>query len=81
MCGIIGYIGDKSVVPILVEGLKKLEYRGYDSAGIAVVDGVPMDVRLQNGSARRAPSHPDPVLEPVDVIVRYLDVVVGCTAI
>ena len=38
MCGIIGYIGPKDVVPILVEGLKKLEYRGYDSAGIAVVD-------------------------------------------
>jgi glucosamine--fructose-6-phosphate aminotransferase (isomerizing) len=38
MCGIIGYIGPKSVVPILVEGLKKLEYRGYDSAGIAVAD-------------------------------------------
>jgi glutamine---fructose-6-phosphate transaminase (isomerizing) len=38
MCGIIGYIGPKSVVPILIEGLKKLEYRGYDSAGIAVAD-------------------------------------------
>lgn len=38
MCGIIGYIGSKDVVPILVESLKKLEYRGYDSAGIAVVD-------------------------------------------
>jgi len=39
MCGIIGYTGSKEVVPILVEGLKKLEYRGYDSAGIAVVEG------------------------------------------
>lgn len=38
MCGIIGYIGSKDVVPILVESLKKLEYRGYDSAGIAVID-------------------------------------------
>ncbi|MDX1584866.1 MAG: glutamine--fructose-6-phosphate aminotransferase, partial [Thermoanaerobaculia bacterium] len=37
MCGIIGYVGEESVVPILLEGLKKLEYRGYDSAGIAVV--------------------------------------------
>ena len=36
MCGIIGYIGQKEVIPILVNGLKKLEYRGYDSAGIAV---------------------------------------------
>ncbi len=38
MCGIIGYVGSKDVVPILLEGLKKLEYRGYDSAGIAVID-------------------------------------------
>jgi len=38
MCGIVGYIGAKKVVPVIVEGLRKLEYRGYDSAGIAVVD-------------------------------------------
>lgn len=37
MCGIVGYIGKKAVVPVLVDGLKRLEYRGYDSAGIAVV--------------------------------------------
>jgi glucosamine--fructose-6-phosphate aminotransferase (isomerizing) len=39
MCGIVGYIGPKKVVPVIVEGLRKLEYRGYDSAGIAVVNG------------------------------------------
>ncbi len=39
MCGIVGYVGDKSAVGIIVEGLKRLEYRGYDSAGIAVLDG------------------------------------------
>ena len=37
MCGIIGYIGPKEVVPVLIEGLRRLEYRGYDSAGVAVV--------------------------------------------
>ena len=39
MCGIVGYVGDKESAPILVSGLKKLEYRGYDSAGVAVVNG------------------------------------------
>ena len=38
MCGIIGYVGSKEVVPIIVDSLKKLEYRGYDSAGIAIVE-------------------------------------------
>jgi len=38
MCGIVGYVGDKQVVGVILEGLRKLEYRGYDSAGIAVVD-------------------------------------------
>src|SRR5512141_3090681 len=37
MCGIVGYVGDKQVVGVILDGLRKLEYRGYDSAGIAVV--------------------------------------------
>ena len=37
MCGIVGYVGEKSAVGIIVEGLKRLEYRGYDSAGVAVL--------------------------------------------
>ena len=40
MCGIVGYTGTQNAAPVLLEGLKKLEYRGYDSAGIAVtLDG------------------------------------------
>ncbi len=39
MSGIIGYIGNKRVVPVLLEGLQRLQYRGYDSAGIAVIQG------------------------------------------
>ena len=39
MCGIVAYIGKRHALPILIEGLKRLEYRGYDSAGVAILDG------------------------------------------
>ena len=52
MCGIVGYVGDKSACGIIVEGLKKLEYRGYDSAGVAVLhDGV-LNVRRAAGKLK-----------------------------
>src|SRR5213593_3571109 len=49
MCGIIGYIGPKDVVPVLIDGLRRLEYRGYDSAGVAVVHDGCVDLRRSAG--------------------------------
>ena len=53
MCGIVGAIADRDVVPVLIEGLKRLEYRGYDSSGIAVIDqGERRDVRRVRRTGR-----------------------------
>ncbi|MDY7231796.1 glutamine--fructose-6-phosphate transaminase (isomerizing) [Hyalangium rubrum] len=52
MCGIVGYVGDKESAPILVSGLKKLEYRGYDSAGVAVVNRNTLNVVRATGKLR-----------------------------
>ena len=53
MCGIVGYIGPKKVVPVIIEGLRKLEYRGYDSAGIAVVNPAgKLEIRRAPGKLR-----------------------------
>src|SRR5436190_13773230 len=49
MCGIVGYIGPKTVTPMLIEGLKRLEYRGYDSAGVSTLNGKGLETRKAVG--------------------------------
>ncbi|WP_225409967.1 glutamine--fructose-6-phosphate transaminase (isomerizing) [Stigmatella hybrida] len=56
MCGIVGYVGDKESAPILVSGLKKLEYRGYDSAGVAVVGRNTLNVVRATGKLKNLES-------------------------
>ena len=53
MCGIVGYIGDRGASPLLLDGLKRLEYRGYDSAGIAVLNGHGVEMRKAAGKISR----------------------------
>src|SRR6266516_46549 len=45
MCGIVGYVGRSEAAPILLDGLRRLEYRGYDSAGVAIIDGDRFETR------------------------------------
>ena len=62
MCGIVGYIGTKEASDILLDGLKRLEYRGYDSAGIAIIDSKKIEVRRSIGKLvnleQKVHSHP-----------------------
>ncbi len=56
MCGIVGYVGDKIATPVLIDGLKRLEYRGYDSAGVAVMNGKGVETRKAAGKISRLES-------------------------
>jgi glucosamine--fructose-6-phosphate aminotransferase (isomerizing) len=53
MCGIVGYVGPKDATPIIINGLKRLEYRGYDSAGVAVINNGQIDVRRDAGKLQQ----------------------------
>src|SRR5512138_1192378 len=64
MCGIIGYIGSKPVVPVLLDGLRRMEYRGYDSAGVAVVS--PEGIALRRSAGKLANLEQAIRVNPVD---------------
>ena len=64
MCGIIGYIGSKPVVPVLIEGLRRMEYRGYDSAGVALV--TPAGISLRRSAGKLANLEDAIRIDPVD---------------
>jgi glucosamine--fructose-6-phosphate aminotransferase (isomerizing) len=67
MCGIVGYMGDKQVAPLLISGLKRLEYRGYDSAGLAVVRNGTIQIRKEAGKI----SELEKLLETEPVVGEY----------
>src|SRR5215207_7429628 len=63
MCGIVGYVGPLQPLPVLIEGLRKLEYRGYDSAGVAIVRNGKLEIRRSAGKLSRLEDvlHADPI--------------------
>ena len=68
MCGIVGYVGSQQAAPILLDGLSKLEYRGYDSAGLAVRNGTEETEVIKAKSRLRRPMVVQPFREPVESV-------------
>lgn len=68
MCGIFGYIGNKNAAPLLVVGLKKLEYRGYDSAGVCVSDGEKLTVFKRKGKVAELEKAVQPVFDGLPAV-------------
>lgn len=66
MCGIVGYIGHQEAYPILLEGLKRLEYRGYDSAGIALMNGG-IHIHKKQGKVAVLEEHVGPEYDPCTI--------------
>src|SRR6201997_4289161 len=64
MCGIIGYIGRSDATPVLVDGLRRLEYRGYDSAGVATLAGAHLSLRKRSGRLAHLVRHLDELPAP-----------------
>ena len=68
MCGIVGYVGSQQAAPILLDGLSKLEYRGYDSAGLAVRNGTEETEVIKAKGRLRRPMVVQPFREPVESV-------------
>src|SRR5256886_7963457 len=72
MCGIVGYTGPRQAAPLLLEGLKRLEYRGYDSAGIALVADGRIEVHKAAGKIGRSEEHTSELQSQSNLVCRLL---------
>ena len=68
MCGIVGYVGEKNGVPVLVEGLKRMEYRGYDSSGITILNDKKLDTFKKKGKIKESFKTGDAMIFPAEPI-------------
>jgi glucosamine 6-phosphate synthetase-like amidotransferase/phosphosugar isomerase protein len=86
MCGIVGYVGKQKASPFILEGLKRLEYRGYDSTGVAILQGGAFSLVKKTGLADEVITIPDcheavlPIVAaiPVQLLSYYIAVDHGC---